>query len=166
MDFGDLLDYLLRDSAHPRHPDVHGKYPQSPQVRLGCRAAARVKPVIVLKPRDFRAGSVEDAVYDAVFQRAGILRVDNIEQLFAAAETLATAKPVFSNRLMILSNSYSLALLTSDALHRGGGQLTRISEETRAQVARACRRIIRSKTRSIWVIWPAPRNMARRWIYC
>jgi len=78
-------------------------------------------------------------VYDAVFQRAGILRVDNIEQLFAAAETLATAKPVFSNRLMILSNSYSLALLTSDALHRYGGQLTRISEETRAQVARACR---------------------------
>jgi acetyltransferase len=55
--------------------------------------------VIVLKPRDFRAGPIEDAVYDAVFQRAGILRVNNIEQLFSAAETLATAKPVYSNRL-------------------------------------------------------------------
>jgi hypothetical protein len=96
-----------------------------------ARAAARVKPVIVLKPRDFRAGSVEDAVYDAVFQRAGILRVDNIEQLFGAAETLATAKPVYSNRLTILSNSYSLALLTSDTLHRHGGHLAEIGEATR-----------------------------------
>ena len=139
VDFGDLLDYLLRDS----HTRAILMYMENTRNRRkfvsAARAAARVKPVIVLKPRDFRAGSVEDAVYDAVFQRAGILRVDNIEQLFAAAETLATAKPVFSNRLMILSNSYSLALLTSDALHRYGGQLTRISEETRAQVARACR---------------------------
>lgn len=47
-----------------------------------------------------------------MFQRAGILQVNNIEQLFGAAETLATAKPVYSNRLTVLSSSYSLALLT------------------------------------------------------
>ena len=45
---------------------------------------------------------------------------NNIEQLFGAAETLATAKPVYGNRLTILSNSYSLALLTSDTLLRRG----------------------------------------------
>ena len=104
-----------------------------------ARAAGRVKPVIVLKPRDFRAGPIEDAVYDAVFQRAGILRVNNIEQLFSAAETLATAKPVYSNRLTLLSNSYSLALLTSDTLLRHGGRLAEVSEATRTQLARDCR---------------------------
>lgn len=93
----------------------------------------------MLKPRDFRAGALEDAVYDAVFQRAGILRVNNIEQLFGAAETLATAKPVYSNRLTILSNSYSLALLTSDTLLRHDGRLAPISEATRARLAKDCR---------------------------
>jgi putative methionine-R-sulfoxide reductase with GAF domain len=90
--------------------------------------------VIVLKPRDFRTGSVEDAVYDAVFQRAGILRVNNIEQLFGAAETVATARPVYSDRLTIISNSYSLALMTSDTLLRHDGHLAEISEATREKV--------------------------------
>ncbi len=139
VDFGDLLDYLLRD-PHTRAILMYMENTRNRRKFVSAaRAAARVKPVIVLKPRDFRTGPVEDAVYDAVFQRAGILRVDHIEQLFGAAETLATAKPVYSNRLTILSNSYSLALLTSDALQRHGGHLTRISQETCEQVARTCR---------------------------
>ncbi|MFO1372072.1 MAG: bifunctional acetate--CoA ligase family protein/GNAT family N-acetyltransferase [Candidatus Competibacteraceae bacterium] len=139
VDFGDLLDYLQRDNdtrailmymenTHNRRKFVSA-----------ARSAARVKPVIVLKPRDFRAGPVEDAVYEAVFQRAGLLRVNNIEQLFTAAETLATTKPVYSDRLTIISNSYSLGLLTSDTLLRHDGHLAEISEATREQLARACR---------------------------
>lgn len=139
VDLGDLLDYLLRDS----HTRAILMYMENTRNRRkfvsAARAAARVKPVIVLKPRDFRAGPTEDAVYDAVFQRAGILRVNNIEQLFTAAETLATAKPVRSDRLTIVSNSYSLALLTSDTLLRHGGHLAEISDATREQLARACR---------------------------
>ncbi|MCP5157915.1 MAG: bifunctional acetate--CoA ligase family protein/GNAT family N-acetyltransferase [Gammaproteobacteria bacterium] len=139
VDFGDLLDYLLRDS----HTHAILMYMESTRNRRkfvsAARAAARVKPVIVLKPRDFRTGPVEDAVYDAVFQRAGILRVNNIEQLFGAAETLATAKPVYSDRLTIVSNSYSLALMTSDTLQRYGGHRAEISEATREQVAQTCR---------------------------
>ena len=139
VDLGDLLDYLLQDS----NTRAILMYMESTRNRRkfvsAARAAARVKPVIVLKPRDFRAGPLEDAVYDAVFQRAGILRVNNIEQLFGAAETLATAKPVYGNRLTILSNSYSLALLTSDTLLRHGGHLAEIGEATRTRLARDCR---------------------------
>lgn len=139
VDFGDLLDYLLRD-GNTRAILMYMENTRNRRKFVSAaRAAARVKPVIVLKPRDFRAGSVEDAVYDAVFQRAGLLRVNNIEQLFGAAETLATTKPVYSNRLTILSNSYSLALLTSDTLLRHGGHLAEISEATRMQLARDCR---------------------------
>lgn len=139
VDLGDLLDYLLRD----HHTRAILMYMESTRNRRkfvsAARAAARVKPVIVLKPRDFRTGSVEDAVYDAVFQRAGILRVNNIEQLFGAAETVATARPVYSDRLTIISNSYSLALMTSDTLLRHDGHLAEISEATREKVAQACR---------------------------
>jgi len=139
VDLGDLLDYLLRD-GNTRAILMYMENTRNRRKFVSAaRAAARVKPVIVLKPRDFRAGPVEDAVYDAVFQRAGILRVNNIEQLFGAAETLATAKPVYSDRLAIISNSYSLALLTSDTLLRHGGHLAEISAATREQLARACR---------------------------
>jgi len=139
VDFGDLMDYLLRD-GNTRAILMYMENTRNRRKFVSAaRAAARVKPVIVLKPRDFRAGALEDAVYDAVFQRAGILRVNNIEQLFGAAETLATAKPVYSNRLTILSNSYSLALLTSDTLLRHDGRLAPISEATRARLAKDCR---------------------------
>ena len=139
VDLGDLLDYLLRD--HQTRAIL--MYMENTRNRRkfvsAARAAARVKPVIVLKPHDFRAGSVEDAVYDAVFQRAGILRVNNIEQVFGAAETLATARPVHSDRLTVISNSYSLALLTSDKLLRRDGRLAEISAATGEKVAQACR---------------------------
>ncbi|MBK8536674.1 MAG: acetate--CoA ligase family protein [Candidatus Competibacteraceae bacterium] len=137
--FGDLIDYLLRDSnTRAILMYMETTYNRRKFVSA-ARAAGRIKLLIVLKPRDFRAGPIEDAVYDAVFQQAGILRVNNIEQLFSAAETLATAKPVYSNRLTLLSNSYSLALLTSDTLLRHGGRLAEISAATREQLARDCR---------------------------
>ncbi len=139
VDLGDLVDYLLRD-GNTRAILMYMENTRNRRKFVSAiRAAARVKPVLVLKPRDFRGGSVEDAVYDAVFQRAGVLRVNNIEQLFTAAETLATAKPVPSDRLAIISNSFSLGLLTSDVLLRRGGRLAAISDATCQQIAHICR---------------------------
>ncbi|MCB1918393.1 MAG: bifunctional acetate--CoA ligase family protein/GNAT family N-acetyltransferase [Candidatus Competibacteraceae bacterium] len=139
VDFGDLLDYLLRDYQTRAILMYMENTRNRRKFVSAARVAARVKPVIVLKPHDFRTGPVEDAVYDAVFQRAGILRVDSIEQLFSAAETLATARPVYSDRLTIVSNSYSLALMTSDTLLRYDGHLAEISAATRERVAQTCR---------------------------
>ncbi len=139
VDFGDLMDYLLRD-YHVRSIAMYLENNRNRRKFVSAaRAAARIKPVIVLKPRDFRDGIVEDAVYEAVFQRAGILRVNNIEQLFSTVGTLATAKPVSGNQLAILSNSCSLALMASDTLLRRNGQLKDLSEETCEQLKRVCR---------------------------
>lgn len=40
-------------------------------------------------------------MYDAALRRAGILRVHGIEDLFAAVETLARARPLQGERLAI-----------------------------------------------------------------
>lgn len=139
VDLGDMLDYLLRDH-HTRAILIYMENTRNRRKFVSAaRAAARVKPVIVLKPRDFRDGAVEDAVYDAVFQRAGILRVDSIEQLFSAAETVDTARPVKSSRLTIISNSYSLGLMTSGTLLRHGGQFAEISAATLDKLEQSCR---------------------------
>jgi len=100
VDFGDMLDYLAAD-PHTRaillytEGITHGR-----KFMSAARAASRLKPVLVLKAGRSSAGARAatshtgvlagaDAVYDAAFRRAGMLRVGTMAELFDAAETLA-----------------------------------------------------------------------------
>lgn len=102
-----------------------------------ARAAARVKPVLVV--RAGRGGDAftrqTDAIYDAAFRRAGMLRVQSLRELFWAAETLALDLPVRGDRLAILGNSRELGLLAADTLFAEGGRLAQWSLATRAALA-------------------------------
>ena len=80
-----------------------------------ARAAARIKPVVVVKSGRHAQGAKaaqthtgalagSDAVYDAAFRRAGLLRVIDLDELFAAAETLGRVRPFSGKRLAILTN--------------------------------------------------------------
>jgi acetyltransferase len=71
-----------------------------------------------------------DAVYDAAFERAGILRVYSLEELFDAVETLALTKPPRGDRLTILTDGGWIGILATDALIDQGGRLAELSEET------------------------------------
>ena len=135
VDFGDLLDYLALDNRTRAILLYLESIDHARKFMSAARIAARIKPVIVLKPRNYGDGPVEDAVYDAAFRRAGILRVDDIEQLFNSVETLATVKPVYDNRLAILGNSRSIGLLATDMLNKAGGRLATLAEATRTELA-------------------------------
>lgn len=138
IDFSDLLDWLTRD------PDTRAilLYMETLQrARLflsAARAVARIKPVLVVRAGrgGDRASYQADAIYDAAFRRAGILRVQSLRELFWAAETLALDLPVSGNRLAILGNSHGLGLLTADALLAEGGCLARFSPTTRESLRR------------------------------
>ncbi len=135
VDFADMLDYLAQE-PHSRSILVYLEWIMNPRKFMSAaRVAARIKPVIVLKPRNYGDLAVEDAVYDAAFRRAGLLRVDTIERLFNSVETLASAKPVSNNRLTILGNSRSVSLLAADTLLGQGGTLAAISGTTQAALA-------------------------------
>ncbi|MEO7245360.1 MAG: CoA-binding protein, partial [Rubrivivax sp.] len=100
VDFGDLLDHLASD-AHTRSILLYIESIEAPRKFMSAaRAAARNKPVIVVKAG--RAGhglqaaashtgalAGSDVVFDAAIRRAGMLRVDTLQDLFMAAETLA-----------------------------------------------------------------------------
>jgi len=99
-----------------------------------ARAASRVKPVLVLKAGRSNAGARaatshtgvlagSDAVYDAAFRRAGMLRVRTMGELFDAAETLALTREQVGERLAILTNGGGAGVLATDALIAAGGQL-------------------------------------------
>jgi acetyltransferase len=136
VDFSDMLDYLAQDH-HTRSVLMYLERVRNPRKFMSAaRVAARLKPVIALKPHTYGSGSLEDALYDAAARRAGILRVDTSEQWFNAVEALANSKPVRKNRLLILGNSRSMGLLASDVLIREGGTLVPISATTRAELIR------------------------------
>jgi acetyltransferase len=138
VDFGDLLDYLATDSATRAILLYVETVNHARKFMSAARAAARAKPVIVIKSgrydnskRTFPsyAGALvgSDEVYDAAFRRAGMLRVDNLGELFDAVETLAWGTAVLGDRLAILTNGAGLGMLATDALVRSGGRLAALS---------------------------------------
>lgn len=141
VDFGDVLDYLASD-GDTRAILMYMEGVQSARKFMSAaRAAARSKPVLVVKAGRVAEGAKavsshtgalagSDGVYDAAIRRAGMLRVLSTEDLFDAVETLARAKPLYGDRLTILTNGGGPGVLATDALVSGGGKLAELSDET------------------------------------
>jgi acetyltransferase len=75
-----------------------------------------------------------DAVYDAVFRRAGVLRVLHLDELFDAVQTLAMSRGPKGDRLAILTNGGGIGVLATDALVDEGGRLAELAPETIARL--------------------------------
>ncbi|MFZ1642078.1 MAG: GNAT family N-acetyltransferase, partial [Candidatus Contendobacter sp.] len=138
LDFGDLLDGLSDDPETRAILLVLETVTHARSFLSAARAAARVKPVLVVRAgRGGDAASHQiDAIYAAAFRRAGMLRVQSLRELFWAAETLAVDLPVTGDRLAILGNSRGLGLLAADALFAEGGRLAQLGPATRAALAK------------------------------
>lgn len=141
VDFGDLLDWFAAD-LRTRAILLYVEGITNPKKFLSAaRAAARSKPVVVVKSgRHEEAAKAAashtgalagaDAVYEAVFRRAGMLRVDDLDELFDAAETLNHIKPFRGRRLAVLTNGGGLGVMAVDRLVDFGGTLAPLSRET------------------------------------
>ena len=145
VDLGDVLDYLASDGATGSILLYVDELRYARKFMSAARAAARSKPTLILKAgrvaRGARAVASEsgalagmDDVFDAAIRRAGMLRVFTTEELFAAAETLAHAKPLHGERLAILSNGFGPGVLAADALVCGAGSLAVLSDDTRERL--------------------------------
>ncbi|MFY0988952.1 GNAT family N-acetyltransferase [Halomonas sp. C05BenzN] len=71
-----------------------------------------------------------DTIFDAAFSRAGVVRVNDSDELFDALETLSRMKPLRGDRLAIVSNGLGPAMLAIDKLISAGGKLAGFSEKT------------------------------------
>jgi len=145
VDFGDMLDWLATDENTTAILLYVEGITQARKFMSAARAAARLKPVIAIKAGR-AAGAARaaashtgalagiDGVYDAAFQRAGILRVFDLDEVFDAVETLAMHPPIHSDALTILTNGGGVGVLATDALLEQGGRLTELSTETMAKL--------------------------------
>ncbi|MEJ1157669.1 bifunctional acetate--CoA ligase family protein/GNAT family N-acetyltransferase [Prosthecomicrobium sp. N25] len=141
VDSGDLLDWLTQDHR-TRAVLVHLETVGSPRKFLSAaRACARTKPVVVIRTGASRRRTgpglthssrlaATDAVYDAVFKRAGLLRVYSIDELFDAVETLSKTRATMLRQVAVVANGRSLATLAADHLERLEGRLSTLGEAT------------------------------------
>jgi acetyltransferase len=139
--WGDVI-YYLGDDPETKSIVVYMESVGDARSFLSAaREVAMTKPIIVIKAGRTEAsgkaaashtGSLtgSDEVLDAAFSRSGVLRVDEISELFGMAEVLGKQPRPRGPRLTILTNAGGPAVLATDALIGNGGELAEISEET------------------------------------
>jgi acetyltransferase len=141
--WGDLI-YHLGDDPNTRSIVIYMETIGDARAFLSAaREVALTKPIIVIKPGRTAAaakaaashtGSLtgSDEVLQAAFQRAGVLRVESISELFDMAEVLAKQPRPRGPHLAIVTNAGGPAVLATDALITGGGQIAELADETMA----------------------------------
>ncbi len=142
LDFGDYLDYLVSDHATKAILLYIEGIKNSRHFMSSLRAAARMKPVIALKVGRHAAGAKasmshtgalvgSDETFSAALSRSGVLRVDTISQLFAAARALSSLhyrNP--SDRLVIITNGGGPGVMAADRATDQGIELSELSPAT------------------------------------
>jgi acetyltransferase len=141
IDFGEILDYLISD-ARTRSIllYIEGIY-GARRFMSALRAAARVKPVIVMKSGRHMEGSRavlshtgalvgDDEVFDAAMSRAGVVRVHSFADLFEAARTLSSGLRARGNRLAMVTNGGGTGVMAADRLVDKGLPVPKLSAST------------------------------------
>ena len=142
LDFGDYLDYLAADPQTQAILLYIEGINDARRFMSSVRAAARAKPVIALKVGRHAAGAEasmshtgalvgSDRTFSAALSRSGVLRVETVSQLFAAAKALSTPRyRSASERLVIITNGGGPGVMAADRATDQGIELSALSAET------------------------------------
>lgn len=145
IDFDELLDYLGRDPKTAAILLYIDAIYDGRAFLSAARAASFNKPILVIKASGYSETGLltsrlpaekigHDAVYDAAFRRAGMLRVGDLRELLAAVETLANGKPIYREQLVIIANGNGPGAMATDALLQRGGRLAILDEKLVEQI--------------------------------
>ena len=152
IDFGDMLDWLASDAPTRSVLLYVESLSTARKFMSAARAAARNKPVLVVKAGRSAAGQQaaashtgalagSDLVIDAAIRRAGMLRVDTLDDLFVAAETLAHFRsPVrgadleMLERITLVTNGGGAGVLAADEVARLQLSLAPLAESMKAEL--------------------------------
>jgi acetyltransferase len=141
VDFGDLIDYFGGDPKTKSIIMYVEGITDARKFMSAARHFSRTKPIIVVKagkyPESARAvashtGSIsgDDEIYDAAFNRAGVVRVEEINDLFNAAQVLGTQPLPKGPNLAIITNAGGAGVMATDSLIARGGKLSKLSSKT------------------------------------
>lgn len=143
--YGDLIDYLGTDPSTRAIILYVQSIRHARRFMSAARSFACSKPIVAYKSGRFErsarvalshTGTIagEDAVYSAVFERAGIVRVTELDDIFDVAEILASQRLPEGPRLAIVGNAGGPAIIAADALLSRKGELATLDDDTVAQL--------------------------------
>jgi len=141
LGFGDILDYLASDPKTQSIILYVEGVQDARRFMSGMRAAARAKPVIVIKAGRHSEGAAAsmshtgalvggDEAFTAAVNRSGVVRVDTISQVFAAAGTLSSRYRSSGNRIVVVTNAGGPAVLAADHFADVRLELAELGKET------------------------------------
>ncbi len=141
IDFGEILDYLISDTRTQSILLYIEGIRDARSFMSGIRAAARIKPVILVKVGRHAVASRaamshtaslvgSDDAFDAAVRRAGVVRVQTITQLFSAAKALSCGFHPTGNRLAIVTNGGGPGVMATDCAADLGLVMADLSAET------------------------------------
>ncbi len=141
VSWGDLIYYLGDDPKTKSIVVYMESVGDARSFLSAAREVALTKPIIVIKAgRTEAAGKAaashtgsltgSDEVLEAAFRRSGVLRVNEISELFSMAEVLGKQPRPKGPRLTVVTNAGGPGVLATDALIGSGGELAEISDKT------------------------------------
>ena len=145
--WGDLIDYF-GDDPHTKSILIYMESVGDARSFLSAaRQVSLTKPVIVLKAGRSDAASKaaashtgaltgSDDVLEAALRRIGVLRVNSIADLFHMADVLSKQPRPRGPKLVIVTNAGGPAVLATDALIAGGGELALLGVATQEALSR------------------------------
>ncbi|MEW4530411.1 GNAT family N-acetyltransferase [Maioricimonas sp. JC845] len=146
VNVADLIDYFSEDPHTTSVILYLESITEARSFLSAARAFTRSKPIVAYKSGRFaesakaaasHTGALagEDAVYDAAFQRAGVVRASDLDELFDTAELLARNAPPGGGRLAIVTNAGGPGVIATDSLVANRGELAKLSDETIAALS-------------------------------
>ena len=141
VDFGEILDFVAMDPATDSIMLYIEGLRDARRFMSALRAAARMKPVVVMKAGRHAEGSRaayshtgalvgSDDVFDAALRRAGALRVADFPDFFSTAETLSSGVRTTGSRLAIITNAGGPGVMAADHCSDVGLQLAGLANDT------------------------------------
>ena len=145
ISFADLIDYFGEDPEVSSILIYMESLKDARHFMSAARAFSRQKPIIVLKSGRSEAGSIaakshtgaitgNDAIFDAAFERAGIIRVDTVVGLFHTAKSLAMQPRPRGPRMAVITNAGGPGIIATDALVYSGGETAKLEKNTISQL--------------------------------
>ncbi len=141
----DLLEYWAQDP----HTDVILLYLESfgnpRNFTQIARRVARIKPIVAVKAGRSLSGAraasshtgalaASDAIVDALFHQAGVIRTNTLEELFDVTALLSNQPVPRGRRIAVLTNAGGPGILAADMCEASGLTLPALSDRSRAEL--------------------------------
>ncbi|HYB06870.1 MAG TPA: bifunctional acetate--CoA ligase family protein/GNAT family N-acetyltransferase [Nitrososphaerales archaeon] len=141
VDFGDLIDFLGTDPATRSIILYVEGIGNAKKFMSAARGFSRTKPIVVLKAGKYNTGAKavqshtgalagDFEVYDAAFKRVGVVRVDEIGNLFNCASVLDSKRLPSGPRVAMVTNAGGPGVVASDAVTDLGGEMAKLSPDS------------------------------------